>query len=287
MFRECFGFGYAEMQSEISRYLSEATKEAFLAESYAHPADRPLMREYSEEEGPPPSLSRYATPSEIARLLGDWERMEGDEIKASNPALSHVFLEQAGKTLHKSYTNGERDPRLLAVLGLYDYDTGALAEAHSVLSSATEAGVARPAAYIDLAQLNFHEAQTHPAADGGLFSAPQTATVLKPLFAARKLAILDAAGYILIAKAWTHCAAKPLPANLAVLDEGRQLYPFDTALCLSAARAYAKWGYIAEAKAILNQGLKVISIDGGKELREMRMSLEAVTSEKDRTRPNR
>ena len=194
MFRECFGFGYAPMQSELSHYLIEATKEPIPAEDYAHPADRPEVREYTDQEGPPPRLSRYATPSEVARLLGDWERMEGNALRAGNPALSHVFFEQAGKTLKKALNGGERDPPLLAVLGLYDYDVGDLGEAHKMLSSATDAGVARPAAYFDLAQLDFDKAEAHPAAAGGMFSANQTASVLKPLFAARKLATLSAAG---------------------------------------------------------------------------------------------
>jgi hypothetical protein len=286
MFRECFGFGYAEMQTELSRYLIGATKVPIPAESYAHAADRPEVREYADSEGPPPGLSRYATPSEIARLLGNWERMEGDELKASNPALSHVFLEQAGKTLHKSYAIGERDPRLLAVLGLYDYDVGDLAEAHSILSAATEAGVARPAAYIYLARLEFNEAEAHPAAAGGMFGAQQAAAVLKPLFAARKQGRLDAAGYILIAEAWTRCAAKPLPANLAVLNEGTLLYPFDAALCFSAAKAYAKWDYATDAKALLDRGLSVVNAVEGKELRDLRTSLDTAAAAKDRTKPH-
>jgi hypothetical protein len=273
MFRQCFGFGYTEMQLRLSRYLIEAAEEPISVDyqSIAHWAP------HRNPEFPPfPELDiREASPSEIARLLGDWERMQGDDLRISNPALSQVYLEQAGKTLHKGFAKGEHDPRLVAVLGLCDYDVGAIEEARTMLKAATDARVLRPAAYIDLARINFDDANAHPAAASECFSAQQTAEVLKPLFAVRKMTRLDAAGYLLIAETWSRSAAKPSLPNLAVLREGLGLYPFDSALILSAAKAYANWGYANEANAIIGQKSKFVDEVTARRLSDLSISLGA------------
>jgi len=246
LFQECFGFGYAELQSRLSRYFAEAVKE-------------PIgLRYQSLAEWPPerPSLvPRNATPAEIARILGDWERIEGDTYKPTSLAISDLYLNQAGKTLHESYAKGERDPQLLAVLGLYDYDTGNVAEARGFLETATQAAVQRPTAYFDLAQLNFSDAQAHPTA-GDKLSVQQTAAVLNPLFAAARQAPLKAAGYTLMADVWAHCVARPLPTHLAALRTGLKLYPRDAALTYAIARVHGQWDYKPEAEAIIDSGLK-------------------------------
>jgi hypothetical protein len=271
MFRECFGFGYAEMQSRLSRYLISAVKEPICVDYHS-------IRHYTPHlnpNNPPfPGLDvREATPSEIARLLGDWERMQGIELRIKSPTLSEAYLAQAGKTLNKSYANGERDPRLLAVLGLYDYDVGEFGEAKRILMAATAAGVERPAAYIDLAQINLAEAKAHPDTSIGKLSANQTASVLKPLFEVRRKTRLDSKGYILIAEAWSSSAEKPSLPNLAVLEEGIGLYPFDSALALSAARTYALWGYATEAEALIDQRLKFTNDETATRLIELKLSL--------------
>jgi hypothetical protein len=272
VFRECFGFGYAAMQQILSRYFLDAVKEPIVRERYDHPADRPEVRQYRPEDGPPKVISRTATPVEVARLLGDWERMRGDDLVTTDPALSRVFLRQAGRTLHRAYDRGERDPRLLAALGLFDFEVGDVVEARNVLTSAVNAGVARPAAYLDLAQLEFNEATAHPAGAGGTLSPEQTAAVLKPIFTARHMARLDAAGYALIAEAWEKCVSKPKADNLAVLVEGTLMYPFDTALCAAAAQTYARWGYTAGAEALFHHGLQVANGEISTEKIQLRSS---------------
>jgi hypothetical protein len=280
MFRQCFGFGYAKMQQILTRYLIDAVDEPIPAAAYAREPDRPDVRWYSDLDGPAPVLSRIATSAEVARILGDWERMRGNDLRLSDPTLSRVFLDHAGRTLHREYAAGERDPRMLAALGLYDFDVSNYAEAALRLSEATNAKVARPEAYVDLAQIELNEALAHPSANDGKLSPEQTAAILKPLFAARRLAGLDAAGYELIAKAWEHCAAKPNSDNLAVLVEGNRLYPFDSDLCSATAQAYAHWGYISEAAGFLNHGMEVASGDALQKISKLRTSIEAANSSK-------
>ncbi len=273
MFRECFGFGYAEMQARLSSYLLEAAVEPVCV-------DYQSIRHYSRHPNPGnppfPSLdTREATPSEVARLLGDWERMQGDELRAKNAPLSRAYLDQAGRTLHKCYAKGERDPRLVAVLGLYDFDVGDTVEARSMLSAAIDAGVERPAAYIDLARILFDEARGHPGSADGKFSAQQIAAVLKPLFAVRRKTRLDAKGYLLIAEAWSNSAVRPSLPNLGALNEGLRLYPFDSALILAAARTYLQWGYAAEAEVLIDQKMGFADEATDKRLAELRTSLKA------------
>ncbi len=271
MFRQCFGFGFAEMQARLGRYLVGDAQEPVLVgfDSFAHwrPNNDPLHPPFYN------LVCREATRAEIARLLGDWERMQGNSKRLSDPALSRLYLKRAGMTLNQCYDDGERDPRFLAALGLYDADIGAEAEARNILDAATKGWVDRPAAYVALAQLNFNEAKGHPAVTGGRFSAQQTAAVLGPLFAVRKKAMLDAAGYRLIAEAWSQCVEKPSLSNLAAIREGMGIYPFDSTLILSAAKAYAQWGYVSESGAIVDQGLKLADDATNKQLLGLQASL--------------
>jgi len=287
LFRECFGFGFAEMQTRLSRYLVEAVR-------------GPIEFGFQQNDQWPPFYThsgvRKATSDEIGRILGDWLRMKGDLLRAGNPELGSQYLHAAGQILERAYREDNglppdadpaapagqpartdrnasygpatvmppvivkadriHEPKLLAVYGMYAYDTGDLAKAREFLQAAANTGVVRPAAYIDLAQLNFNEAQAHPASAGRRFSAQQTSAVLTPLFTSQRQATLTAEGYGLIAQAWSRAVAKPSPANLAVLDQGISLYPFDAALNLSVARVYAQWGYAAEAQALVERGAK-------------------------------
>ena len=245
LFRECFGFGYTEMQERLSRYLVGPALEAI------DTLQSPIISSDPDHPDFPNLSCTEASPSQIARIIGDWERMEGDRRKNVDPTLSSLFLKRAGITLHRCYDEGERDPRFLAVLGLYDVDVGAKSEALPILDVATKAGVKRPAAYSALAELRLEEAGAHPQAPGARFSADQLASVLSPLFVTRKSSRLDAKGYQLIAKAWFQSAEKPSLRNLAVLDEGLKLYPFDSELADDSSKTYERWGYEKESAAII------------------------------------
>lgn len=264
MFRECFGFGFAEMQRRLESYLVRAADEpiSLAYNSMAmYPPQRPVLKE------------RNATNAEIARILGNWERMEGNSLKANDPDLSRRYLEEAGKTLLGSYAKGERDPRLLAVIGLYEYDLGATTQARGFLEAATQAGVVQPSAYIDLAQLNLAEAEARASASFGRFSFAQTATVLEPLFAARRQSKLTALGYLLMAEAWAHCSEKPLAGNLEAVREGVFYYPRNLSLIYSVAKLHAQWDDNRNAAAVIEQGLKFAEADEAGRFLQLRATL--------------
>jgi len=269
MFRECFGFGYAEAQAQIQHYFVYAARQEVIVPYSMFPdwSPEPNKSKYNE------LTVRLATDEEIARILGDWERMQAFSLKTTKPDISDLFLRRAGKTLHKAYEAGDDDPSFLAVLGLYDVDVGLKEEARKLLTQATEAHVRRCSAYVSLAQLNLDAAIALFKPGDDRLSPAELASVLRPLFVARKIDKLASEGYQIIAQAWSLSSAAPKRQNLAVLDEGLSLYPFDLNLHLAAARCYANWKYLSEANSVIEHGLAVAEDNSKKELVDFKNSM--------------
>ena len=278
VFRECFGFGYAEMQSVLSEYLVTTAQAPFILNPQA-------MQGWSPDD--PVASIREATADEIGRIVGDWLRMQAASLPGSRSAEREAYLRAAGHVLERAFRDdndlsssvrllppkdaqheprehasqnteaGEKsvvispskihDPRLLAVYGLYYFDIGDSTSARVLLEATIQAKTPRPAAYVALAQLNRAAALAKPASDNGKFSPTQVAAILTPLFTVIKNWNLDVGGYLLIADTWSHSAAKPSLANLQVLVQGLHRNPFDSSLYCATAELYAQWGYWEEA----------------------------------------
>jgi hypothetical protein len=287
VFRECFGFGYAEMQSVLSEYLVTAAQEPFVLSSN-------VMQGWSPDD--PVASMRAATADEIGRIVGDWLRMQAASLPGTRSGERAAYLQAAGHVLERAFRDDNNlspsvrllppkdaqpeprehasqntdaveksvvispgkihDPRLLAVYGLYYFDLGDAISARVLLEAAVQAKTPRPAAYVALAQLNRDAASKQPASENGKFSPTQVAAILTPLFAVIKNWNLDVGGYLLIADAWSHSAEKPSLANLRVLTDGLHRYPFDSALLCSTAEVYAQWGYREEANETVERSLR-------------------------------
>jgi hypothetical protein len=241
LFRDCFGFDFAAAQGRLAAYLPVAVRRSV---SFRAGKLRKL----------PPLPLRNASDGQIARIKGDWERLEVPYVKTLSPALAPKYLEQARRTLRRGYDRGERDPRLLAVLGLCECDAGNDAEAREYLEAAVAIGPIRPRANYELGRLRFAEFRAQPAGGNGGLSVAQTADVLHPLFAARAAAPPLPEVYELIAEAWAHSVAIPTRAHLAVLDEGVRLFPRRIELVLCAADLNVRHGYRAEAATLIDLG---------------------------------
>ena len=229
-FRDCFGFGYAEMESELARYFPLAVNNL-------------ITRDVDIDLDPKLPKLRDATPSEVGRIIGDWERIEGNTLKFENPELGQAFLNQASKTLMKPYNDGSRDPQLLGALGLYEFPIDRdLSGKH--LQGAADGHVIRPSVYTRLAQLRYDAAQSHPTGPEGRLSADQLASVLGPLFIARQQPPAMVETYRLMAKAWSQSAIKPTKEHLAVLDEGMMLFWSDKGLADDVNALRSQWGYL-------------------------------------------
>ena len=128
----------------------------------------------------PPVELRDATRIEVAQIKGDWERLETAFVKKTYPALSASYLEHAQRTLWQGYDLGDRDPRLLAAMGLYECDAGDDAAAQPLLTAATASQVIHPRAYFELARILYAQATAAPLGANHKLSAAQAAAVLTP-----------------------------------------------------------------------------------------------------------
>ena len=252
LFQECFGLDYAAVQQQLASFLPTAV----------HRTDHFRLPPASK---PPPLPLRDASSTEIARLKGDWERLEIPFVKQLFPEAAPKYLEQARRTLMRAYDRDDRDPRLLAVLGLCECDAGDDARAREFLESAARFGDLRPRACRELARLRLADALAHPAGPAGLLSTGQMAAVLTPLFAARKLSPPLPEVYELIAEAWSHSAFPASRPHLAVLDEGVALFPRRTELVYRTAALDVQRGFFPEAKLYIDLGLRIAPDDAGRQ----------------------
>lgn len=246
MFRECFGFGYAEGRQKIGDYLFAAVSKTL---RLVPPEALPL----------PPLALRPATRLEIARIKGDWDRQEINYIKSRFPELTSRYVEQARRTLHRAYDKGERDPRLLAIMGLCECDAGDDLAARPLLEAAVQGGVVRPRANYELARLRYVEARTKTELPGGKLSAAQAAVVLQPLARLRREQPPLLEAYALTAEVWARTDLALTRRELEVLDEGVAFFPWNAPFIYQAAWLNAQHGFKTEAQALLDRGLKVVA----------------------------
>ena len=234
LFRACFGLDFAAARDEIAAYLPAAVR-------------RTIKFRPARAAKLPPFTLRNAGDGQIARLKGDWERMEIAYVQARHPELAPKYLEQARRTFRRGYDRDERDPQLLAAMGLCEADAGNPAGARELLESAVRIGTIRPRANYELARLRLAEFRAQPAGGEGRLGITQAAEVLGPLFAARAQQPPLPEVYALIGEVWAEVAAKPSRGHLAVFDEGVRLFPRRADLALRAAELFLREGFREEA----------------------------------------
>jgi hypothetical protein len=242
MFQECFGLSYADVEAQLNKYLSTATR-------------RPLSLTLEPPVRLPNYTFRNATVDEIGRLKGDWERLGVAYVKSRYPALVPEYLAQARRTLQRAFDGGKHDPRLLAVMGLCECDSGNDSGARDRLASAVQAQVIRPRAYYELMRIRYAEAKASLAGPGGRLTVKQTAEILSLLDAVRTQSPPLYDLYELVGDIWMHSAATLTRRDLALLDEGIRLYPRRLKLVYEAAWLNANHGFVAEANALIDRGV--------------------------------
>ena len=121
-----------------------------------------------------------ATPNEIARVRVEWERLAIGHVQRRLPRVREPYIAQARRTLRRAYNAGDRDPRLLATMGLCEIDADNPGEARQYLEPAIAGGVVRPRAYYELARLRFAELR-RGAPETKIFSFTELAPVIDPL----------------------------------------------------------------------------------------------------------
>jgi hypothetical protein len=240
LFKQCFGVTYRSMATELRGYIEFTNYKSI---------------EFTAKKGqelpdvPPPPL-RDATDGEVGRVKGQALILAGN-------------LDAARLALIAPYARGDRDPQLLAELGLYERLAGRDDRARKFLEGAVAGKTTRARAYVELARMRLAEAQTQAA--GKPLPTAQTAAVLSPLFAARGVPPLLPETYELIAETWERSAVKPRRDNLAVLDEGVQRFPRRVDLIYRAAVLNAQNGFLEDAAALADWGLKVAPDEAARE----------------------
>jgi len=243
LFQECFGFGFAAAQQQLAAYLPEAIRDRLTL----RPASRPRLSDYP---------LRPANEEEIARIKGDWERLEIAYVKAQFPALAPKYLEQARRTLLRAYDRDCRDPRLLAVIGLCEVDAGNEAAAREFLeAAAARTTTLRPRAQFELARLRFAALGAPPAGSGLRLTPDQADAVFTPLLATRAQEPPLAEVYELLAEVWAVCAQAPTRAQLAVLEDGVRLFPHRAELVFRTAELNVRHGFADPARWLITLGL--------------------------------
>jgi len=234
-FRDCFGRSSAEVLETVAAYLPHALRHDVTW--HAQPIEIP---EFSF--GP-------ATAGQIARIRGDWERLETAYVRRTSPELEEKYFTKAQRTLQHAYENNERDPRLLAVLGLCELDAGKATEARTYLEAAAEGAVVRPRVYLELARLRLGQ-ELATARDEKL-SRAEAMGLLALLSTARNQAPALEGVYGLTAEIWEQCADAPEADDRAVLAEGLRLFPRSAELAYRTAKLYLREGRKAEAATIV------------------------------------
>jgi hypothetical protein len=187
---------------------------------------------------------REAADADVGRIKGEVLRLGGHGEAARNALIA-------------PFVRGEREPRLLAALGLDELQGGRTDRARKFLEAAAQAKVVRARAHLEVARLRLEEARAKPGAPKGQLDSTQVGRVLEPLFVAMKQPPPLAEVYGLVAETWAQSVVPPQAEHLAVVIEGIKRFPRDTALLLQATMLAVKRGFPAEARALAERGVKI------------------------------
>ncbi len=238
IFEASFGFGFSELRDRLSDYLPKAVGKT----AWIDPGRLPPLPRIEVE---------LATPNQIARLRGEWERLAIGHVRRRLPLAREPYIAQARRTLRRAFDAGDRDPRLLATLGLCEIDADNEGGARQFLEPAVALGVGRPRAGHELARLRFADLR-RGVPESKIFSFTELAPIFDPLRRALTQAPPLPEVFILLAEAWARCELAPNTADLAELETGARLFARRPAVGLPLALALARHGKKAEAAAVLD-----------------------------------
>lgn len=252
VFETMFGFDFAEWRDRLSDHLPKAL--------YEHKWIDPRAQATSVHVE-----VRRATPGEVARVRGEWERLAIGHVQRRLPQVREPYIAQARRTLRRAFDAGDRDPRLLATMGLCEIDAGNEAGARPFLEPAIAGGVKRPRAHFELARIRFAELR-HGAPDTRRYSFTELAPIIEPLRRALTQAPPLAEVYELLADAWARCEFSPTAAEFAELESGLRYFSRRPMVVLPVALAFARHGKRDEAAAILEASVITALDEAGQAL---------------------
>lgn len=262
LFQECFGIDYAKAVQRVTEYSRTEVRQ-------------PIVVTLSRASRVPAIALNVATAAQVARIKGDWERLEVGYVREFFPELVPKYLAQARLTLDRGRVSESRNSQLLAVLGLCERDNGDGAAAKKFLEEAIKVGPVRPRAAFELAHYRLLEHRANPGGANGKISTAQASEVMAPLLASLAQQPPLHEVFDLIGQVWDRAESTPTREDLATLERGFALFPEKTHLLLRAAELNLRHGFRAEAAKLLTTGAQIVSDEiGQKEISQMREELE-------------
>ncbi|MBI4626600.1 MAG: hypothetical protein HY736_25700 [Verrucomicrobia bacterium] len=233
IFKECFKMTYNAMLLQLRGYVEFTS---YKSQEYRAKGEG-LPR-------PPPLALRDATQAEVGRIKGEALLLAGRKDAARAELIA-------------PYVRNERDPGLLAALGLYEHAAGQAERARKFLEAAVLAKVVRPDAYLELARYRYADALAQPAAAEGRFSPAQVAGIVGLLLTARTQPPPTPGVYELMADTWVRSASTPTREDLIALVDGVRRFPGRLKLAFQAAALCGNAGLAEAAHSLADHGIKV------------------------------
>jgi hypothetical protein len=234
LFKACFKMSYKDMGLTLRGYIGFTNYQAM----------QYTAKKGEELPAPPPVNLVDAPDAVVGRLKGEVLRLAGHGTAARNALIA-------------PYVRGERDPRLLAALGLDEKLAGNDERARKFLEAAAAGKAVRARAWLELARLRFADAKAKPAAPGGKLTPAQLAPVIEALKTAQTQPPALAGVYALAAALWMASAAAPTRDQFAAVVRGVNLFPRDFNLLLQTTLLAVGRGFPAEARALAVHGVKI------------------------------
>jgi len=242
LFRHYFGMGFSDARDELSDYLATTVGRQ--------------VQIHLDGLGPDPVVELSDAPPEVIhRIKGDWARRTLRLVREKYPKLLPVYIQQARDTLQKSYDQGEKDPRLVADLGLLYSDIGEDSAARHYLEESFRSGPMRASALAQLAHLRLEDAKRHPQGEADRLSADQLEAILVPLRVARRASPPQILTY-LVAAELGRFGPKGSSAELqSFLTEGADRFPLVGDLIIDAVRQETGGGESQRALHLAELGM--------------------------------
>jgi hypothetical protein len=239
IFVECFGFGYSELRDRLSDYLPLAVKEP--------------VRISPGKLGPLPRIEvTPATPAQIGRLQGEWERLEIDYVRRLYPDFLSAYVRQARGTLQRALARSPGDTGLIAALGLCELDAGEVAQARPWLEQAWANRAQRPRACYELARLRWADL-VRDVPQTQLFSAVELSPTIEPLRAALAQRPLLPEVVLFLAEVWLRCDTATAPPELPELVQAARGFHRLPPVGYGVALLLAKYEHDEEAEGLLSR----------------------------------
>ncbi len=265
LFKQCMGVSYKKMANKLREYLATGWHYSQIYE--------PSKRGDNFFAGIAKVEPRDATEAEVGRVKGEVLRLGGRPVESRDAFII-------------PYLRGEREPALLASLGLLESLEKREDRALKFLEAAAKAKAERPRAYLELARLRLRKTEAATGDPGGRLNAAQVDYVMEPLLAARAQPPPMAGVYSLIGDLLLRAETPPAPARLEIMMEGVRHFPNDGVLIYKTALLYANHGDPERARKLIGHGLKIsINTRYSAELEKLRSRLPGGDGPKTRASP--